>query len=142
MPFDADLVEPRKRREQAGLLLWREARAVVAYPEAHHRDFGEPFGYAQDRLSRAVDSLTRRFVKAQFNARRLTAVFQSVAEVVGPYLLDPGAVAQHHRPGLGQHNLGLRCLDLMGQPLLGFGHDTCHVQRSHFHFHLAHFGQQ
>ena len=50
MPLGANLIQPRKRREQAGLLLQGEARAVVMNPKA--------------------DQGIRLFRRSQLNARR------------------------------------------------------------------------
>ena len=40
------------------------------------------------------------YVKAQLDARRLAAVFDGVADIVGPYLFDPGPIAPRRRPGV------------------------------------------
>ena len=122
MPFGARLVEPRKGREQPCLLLVRQPRAVIAYPET---EFPTP-----------------HYIKAQLYAWWLAAIFDGVAEIVDSHLFNPRTIAQRRRPrgGVGHDDLGLPFSGQVGQALLGSDHDARHIQRLHLDLCLAHPG--
>jgi len=121
MPFDVETSDAGERDEQLGLLLRREARAVILHPKPHY-----------------IVGL----IGAQLQNGRVPAVFDAVAQVVDPHLLDPGGVADGGGPFGGQRDLGVALLNFITQARLGCHNNFFHIKHFGSDLIFAHVGQQ
>ena len=93
LSLDARLVQSLKGSKELGLVLRGKTTAIVDHPKA---------------------GLTIPHRPTQLDPWWPAAVLDCVGKIVDPYFLDPRAIAQRRRPGVGQDDLGLVVLDLVG----------------------------
>jgi len=110
----ARAVQAGELGEQLRLLPDAQAVPVVAHPAAHG-----PIGLA---------------FRAQGDHWRLAAVLDRVAHVIGEGFFQPGAIADHRWPLIGQHDLGLGLANLDVQPFQRLGNDRSQIDRPDINF--------
>jgi hypothetical protein len=107
VPFDANLVEPCEGREETSLILQCDAATVVMHPEAD--------------LSSGLGGGT------QLNARRLAAIFESVAEIVQLGFFYPRLITLGYGPLSRQLDLSLCLGNHVAETTQNLGHNAAHV---------------